>query len=128
MSTKYDVLVDGVYKTSLNPSFGFRQKITDEGLEVLKALHVKRIRLEESFQGGKDGTMTGQEYAEAWEAIQNELQEAWGFDVNKDFHMFWQMKGCTCPHMDNRGNYLTGPYSYNSGCPVHGYMFKKDDA
>lgn len=39
--------------------------------------------------------MTGQEYAEAWEAIQNELQYVWGFDVNKDFHMFWQMKGCT---------------------------------
>jgi hypothetical protein len=31
------------------------------------------------------------------------LQDAWGFDRDKNYHTYWlKLSGCTCPKMDNR--------------------------
>lgn len=52
--------------------------------------------------------------------IEFKLQDAWGFPRNENFHRFWLLPKCTCPHMDNEDAYPTGYYVTSGNCPIHG--------
>lgn len=123
-NTKFDVVVDGVFKTRINSSLVLRQKISDSGLKKIIALHVERIKMEEAFVS-TENKMSGEEYWDKWTQNQYALQEAWGFEKNGDYHVFWKMGGCSCPSMDNQMNYPSGPYYFKSNCAVHGFMMNR---
>jgi hypothetical protein len=54
------------------------------------------------------------------EDIEYTLQHLWGFSRDRDFHVHWvDLKGCTCPKMDNR-DLMGAPYRItNETCPHH---------
>ena len=62
---------------------------------------------------------------EYYTLIEYELQDAWGFDRNKNFHRHWNRPGCLCPSMDNEDRYPSGSYIYNTGCALHGYFISE---
>ena len=68
----------------------------------------------------KDGVISAGEYREEWEHNEYILQELWGFSLNPNYHMFWEMEGCTCPKYDNLDAYPYGYYVMNAECPIHG--------
>jgi hypothetical protein len=115
------VIYKGKPILALNSMLIKRQKISDEQLETIKDLHIQRILIEESFTLG---SICPKDYREAWKMNQFYLQEAWGFKKDENFHRFWDMKGCSCPHMDNNDSYPTGHYTYSSTCPIHGELVK----
>jgi len=54
------------------------------------------------------------------EDIEYTLQGIWGFTRNKDYHSHWmEIKGCTCPKMDNRDPFYFGRRIVFEDCPWH---------
>jgi hypothetical protein len=49
------------------------------------------------------------------------LQTLWGFERDARYHRYhFEIKGCTCPYMDNREVYGTVLEYHNDDCPFHG--------
>lgn len=49
------------------------------------------------------------------------LQTLWGFERDARFHRYcFEIKGCTCPRMDNRDAHGTDLVFHNNDCPFHG--------
>lgn len=58
--------------------------------------------------------------AEELEELEYQLQEAWGFEANSDYHTWWyRIPRCICPRMDNSDPLFHGRRIYTQGCPVH---------
>lgn len=114
---KFAVVYKGEKVTYLNPMLVKRQNLNHEAVERIKALHVQRLSIEDDFQNHK---ISAQEYREGWTQLQFELQTAWGFPHNQNFHRFWDMPGCKCPKIDNNDAWPTGHYIVSQSCPVHG--------
>lgn len=100
----------------LNSQLLKQQKISNKELEHIKELHIQRLKIEEAFSFGQ---LSVDDYREAWEMNQFYLQEAWKFPLNKNFHIFWNMPGCSCSSSKNNANYPDGPYTYSSSCEIH---------
>lgn len=48
------------------------------------------------------------------------LQNLWGFPLDSRYHRYqWDIKGCTCPRMDNLDHIGSEYRRYNQNCPVH---------
>ena len=58
--------------------------------------------------------------------IEEELQRLWGFPVDSNYYMFWNVPGCQCPKMDNYDAYPEGYYVRNLGCQVHWKKFMEE--
>ena len=117
--TQYPVVFNGVTHTYINPYLVKKQNLSKNQVDKIIQLHIQRIALEEGFNVSH---YDGQKYFDAWTQNQNELQEAWGFDVNQNYHRFWSMKGCSCPRIDNEDAYPTGYYVFSGGCDVHKHL------
>lgn len=53
------------------------------------------------------------------EDIEYSLQGIWKFERNASYHTHWiEIKGCTCPKMDNADHWPTGRIVV-SDCPYH---------
>lgn len=63
---------------------------------------------------------------EYYTLIELELQEAWGFTQDKNFHKFWNRPGCICPSMDNDDRYPYGPYIHTTDCSLHGFFYLEE--
>lgn len=65
---------------------------------------------------------TPENYADPAQLIEDmefTLQGLWKFDRSKDHHTHWiDIKGCTCPKMDNKDHWGTGRLTA-SDCPFH---------
>ena len=49
------------------------------------------------------------------------LQRLWGFPMDSDYHRYsYDLKGCTCPKMDNMERVGTPYRVHNGDCPFHG--------
>lgn len=103
----------------LNPHLCKKQKITQEGLEDLKALHYKVQAVLEAMEQSNDKTELRALNSD-WRELQFELQKTWGFDQNPNFHHWYTVPKCSCPKVDNLECYGT-PYGIYSGdCLIHG--------
>lgn len=58
---------------------------------------------------------------EELEKMEDDLQLAWGFEVNRNKHRFWfRVKSCKCPKMDNVDPaYFGGGRIISEDCEVH---------
>jgi hypothetical protein len=54
-------------------------------------------------------------------ALEYKLQNLWGFPADKNKHKYWyQVKGCTCPKLDNLDTYGVKERWIADACPYHG--------
>ena len=101
----------------VNYDLAKKRNISPEGVAAIEAMQEYRNTLGEQY---KAGTITAEEYQEEWEENEYCLQATWGFSLDLNYHMFWEMEGCTCPKMDNRDSWGTMYHYYNMDCPIHG--------
>ena len=95
----------------------FNQQKCWGNLELIKGLHQTRLDLEELML---DGSVDMEGLAEAWTKYQFDLQKAWGFSEDRNFHRFWDIPACSCPKLDNNDNWPYGMYVKSGDCKVHG--------
>ena len=57
--------------------------------------------------------------------LEYSLQDLWGFpqDSSRHTHQF-EIKGCSCPWMDNLERAGYGEFIYNQECPIHKELFE----
>lgn len=107
----------------LNARMVERQNLSPEDIEVVKALHLKRIALHEVMETADESLL--KELDEKCTKLEFEIQKAWGFKKDAKRHRFWERPRCSCPSMDNNDNYPTGIYSIDQGCLLHGSVKPK---
>ncbi len=115
---KFVVFYDGKPVLKLNEKLIETQKC-EENLEKIKNLHVERLEIEEEMRKETDQIkliVWNEEYTQ----IEFELQKAWKFEQDKNFHRFWNRPKCSCPKMDNEDRYPTGNYIVSRECKLHG--------
>jgi plasmid maintenance system killer protein len=105
--------------TILNGNLAVRQKVTPKELEALKTSHVLKDRIF-TLARNTDNMFALRMLANVFETLEYEQQRLWHFPLNKDFHLFFEFPGCTCPKMDNREMLGFDRSVMDSGCPVHG--------
>lgn len=106
----------------INPRLVAKQGLTEVEVDAIKALQVKRAVITDAMAAA---ILTGDpvrlaELKLAWTENEFELQDAWKFPRNENFHRFWDIPCCECPRMDNDERWPVGYYIYNAHCPVHG--------
>ena len=101
----------------VNYDLARKRNLSPETIAKIEAMHDYRKTLGEQY---KAGTISAEEYKEEWEENEYCLQAAWGFPLDLNYHMFWEMEGCTCPKMDNRDSWGTMYHYYDYDCPLHG--------
>jgi hypothetical protein len=101
----------------INYDLARERNLSEETVEAIEKLQAYRTQLGESYLAGKIGALM---YREAWTDNEYELQALWGFPLDSNYHMFWDMAGCTCPRMDNRDSWGYDLHYYNGSCPIHG--------
>ena len=59
--------------------------------------------------------------AKVVESLEYTLQVLWLFDPNPAYHTHWyEIKGCTCPKMDNQDCFGSEEFFIDGDCPFHG--------
>ena len=57
------------------------------------------------------------------EEIEFDMQKAWKFDVNRDYHTHWyQIPHCKCPYADNLERMGVEQRVIRKDCPCHGEL------
>lgn len=123
----YPVIVNDEVKKYINPFLVKKQNLSTKDIKKIINLHIQNINLQEKYEkilldeekNNIENSNTGKEYDDQWTTIQQNLQINWKFSVNSKMHIFWEVKGCSCPKMDNQDAYPTGFYHYSSNCSIH---------
>jgi hypothetical protein len=120
---KYEVWYEGDRIHWINPQMAKRQKLSDEGLENLKAMHCERLKLYAriSFFIGAEETDYIPSLMKEYTALEYKMQECWGFPKDAGYHRFWDIPACTCPRMDNEDRLGTKYSIFSQECPLHGW-------
>ena len=105
----------------LNAHLLRRQGVTDDRLERLKELHVKKLKLFEEMEATND-TAKLKEGARRLQAIEFAMQDNWNYPQDPGMHEWYLIPKCTCPQMDNEDRRYPGSITrvINADCPVHG--------
>jgi hypothetical protein len=108
----------------VNPQLIAKMKVSLANLECIKALHLRRYHIFDEMRTLDEESMGYKKIARPMlkelTQIEFDLQEAWGFPKDSNFHRFWDIPGCTCPTIDNNERIGTGYFIINGGCPLHG--------
>jgi len=107
----------------INESLAEKRGLSPGAIATLNALHESMDDLfEEVAKGLKNSTKKDRkDWVDELAAIENKMQEMWGFDIDPNFHSWWyRMPGCLCPVMDNDDRQGTKYHVYTCGCPLHG--------
>ena len=111
-------------KAMINPHLVEEQELTDEDIEEIRAFWNIRHSIEKDMESldpqHKGNKVELKKLLKVWTENEFNLQEAWKFDKNADYHKWWHLPHCTCPKMDNDDNYPTGLYYMMGDCPYHG--------
>ena len=103
----------------LNPRLLAKQKAEDN-LDLIKELHYKMIDLLESAKS-VTSWIGRRAIVKKVEKLEYEMQIAWKFTPNSDFHRYWnKIEGCTCSRLDNEDSYGTKYRTINQNCIFHG--------
>lgn len=104
-------------KIVLNKRLLDRQNCWDK-LDVIKTLHKEKLKLYSMMENTNDAAFL-KSADQLLTGIEFELQDAWGFPRDQNFHRFWERPKCQCPSMDNSDMYPHQQY-INQSCPLHG--------
>ena len=110
-------------KVLLNQRLIAQQNLSAEEVAKIEELHqVKYILLQRMKRSKKPDTL--RKLAADVTAIEFELQDAWGFEMNANFHRFWELPHCRCAVLDNRERWGSGYAIHSQDCPIHGWEIK----
>lgn len=117
-----------VYKgkpiSALNEKLVESQHLSEERVEILKALHIEMYELKEKIDKTDDKNEL-RELVISVENLEFMMQDAWGFEKNRNYHTHWfDCPKCTCPRMDNYDNVGTPFRVINEKCLLHGKIIK----
>ena len=108
-------------KGHLNPLLIARQKLNNDDLDKIVELHGELHEVFDEMEKNEHDVPKLRNLALVVKQLEFDLQEAWGFDKNEDWHSWWfQVPHCTCPNLDNFDLIGTRLRIINDGCPVHG--------
>ena len=102
-----------------NSSLILRQGVDASELRHLKFLHAEKLKYFDLMKE-TDEKEKLKEYAHEVECIEFEMQKAWHFTQDRNFHEWYKVPKCTCPKMDNADNRGTNRRIIVMDCPVHG--------
>lgn len=119
MNNKFAVVYKGDVKFYLNFRLAEKQKVSDENIEKLKEVHVRKLEVFDKMKETEDKNLL-KELAITVENIEFELQKLWGFEEDKNMHEWYMVPKCACPKIDNHDNRGTEFKIINLDCPVHG--------
>lgn len=87
--------------------------LTTAEQEAVKAVHLLLREIKESPERYSDPV-------QAIEDFEFALQAVWKFERDVSYHTHWlDIKGCTCPKMDNKDPMFFGRRIITGGCPWH---------
>jgi len=113
------VVYNGKPIYNLNSSLILRQGVDASELRHLKFLHAEKLKYFDLMKE-TDEKEKLKEYAHEVECIEFEMQKAWHFTQDRNFHEWYKVPKCTCPKMDNADNRGTNRRIIVMDCPVHG--------
>jgi hypothetical protein len=108
-------------KATLNPVLLARQNRSEKDIKKIIELHEE---LHKVFDEMEAESVENEErlgnLALVVQQLEFDLQEAWGFPKNANYHSWWfQVPHCICPVLDNWDFVGTEYKHYTVGCPVH---------
>lgn len=109
----------GLAVSTLNAGMIFRQDC-EENLEALKDVHILKQDIYNLISEETNPELL-RSYAKDLTEIEFELQRLWKFDLNANFHRFWEAPKCTCPVLDNRERLGYDGGITSKDCPLHGW-------
>lgn len=113
------VVYNGEPVYNLNSSLVLKQGLDVSELRNLKSLHAEKLKYFDLMRE-TDYKHKLKEYAHEIECIEFEMQKAWHFTQDRNFHEWYKVPKCTCPKMDNADNRGSNRRIIVMDCPVHG--------
>lgn len=105
-------------KYYLNNNLIKRQNLTLEEIEKLIETHIEKLKVFEKMNLTEDSSEL-KKLANEVELIEYKLQSIWGFSLNKDRHLWYEVPKCSCPKLDNKDNNNSKYRVYSLDCLVH---------
>ena len=108
----------GKRKMYLNPKF-LEMNNAEHNLELIKELFVKKFKLFSRMErASKRETL--RKLADMVTENEFEIQKAFNFEPDVNFHRFWELPKCVCPRMDNLDSWGTNYSIMRADCILHG--------
>jgi hypothetical protein len=105
----------------LNRRLVIQKNLSDEQIVYILHLHEMKLMIMDNMSktdvSDRDALV---KMAENITSLEYQLQDAWDFPRNEDYHCFWYLPHCSCPKLDNDDAYPSGWYVRSSDCPIHG--------
>ena len=115
----YNVYVDGVAVTKLNHILVEKQNLNDEQVEALKLSHELKYRLLNIAKENIKDPYKLKMLSGIVDALESEQQKLWNFEVDPNYHQWFNFPGCSCPKMDNKERIGTLHRIISEDCPIH---------
>ena len=112
---------DGGVVSVLNEGLAYKQRLTHEDLAILRSLHQLKLAYHNKIESTSNITEL-RTIVKALTELEFQLQSAWKFPQNVNYHKFWNTPTCTCPVMDNEDRYPYGRYFVSQSCVLHGWI------
>lgn len=111
-----------IEKADLNPLLIMKQDLNDDEVDKIVELHRELHKVFDEMEAeSPDNKERLSQLALIVKQIEFDLQEAWKFPKNTDWHSWWfQVPHCKCPNLDNWDLIGTKLAIVNESCPVHG--------
>jgi hypothetical protein len=118
-----DLAEAGLICGSLNPNLVARQKLTQDDINRVNALHEVKNQLFDEMAKLEPGSDRLSVCVAELEEIEFAMQRAWKFPEDEKFHTWWMLAPhCICPRMDNRDMTFYGRGRImQQNCPLHGW-------
>ena len=88
-------------------------------LDKIKKLHVEKFKVFKKMEKTNDVEKIKQ-FVKDIENLEFQLQLAWGFPQDRNYHTWYNIPRCTCPKIDNREKCGTEFRIVDGNCPIHG--------
>lgn len=107
------------YICGLNERLVNKQNISQVEIDALKTSHQLKHYIFKKAESCKQNETTLKMLAKMFETLEFEQQKLWHFPLDKNFHHFFELPGCTCPKSDNLNVCGTLLKYISHTCPIH---------
>lgn len=109
-----------MYKMMLNPVMVEKQGLSRKEQLKIIVLHEEKNRLIGEMRDATDNEKI-RELADRITEVEYSLQKSWGFQLDANYHRWYDLPHCSCPKVDNEERWGTSqPGIYNADCIIHG--------
>lgn len=97
-----------------------KQNLTQEQVDIIKNLHIKKYKLYKQCEDIEYAKKNSLKLDKKITKVEFDLQKAWSFPQDINYHKFWNIPNCKCPKIDNEDVYPSGYYARSGNCVLHG--------